>query len=63
LKFNFSEIINSLSQFNISITSCKLETAITSIQGIIDASITLSFGINILLNHISFAQIVAGKIH
>jgi len=61
LKSNFSEIFNSLSLFNISITSSKFSTAITSIQGIIEASNTLSFGINILLNHISFAQIVAGN--
>jgi hypothetical protein len=61
LKSNFSAIFNSLSLFNISITSSKFSTGITSIHGIIEDSKTLSFGINILLNHISFAQIVAGN--
>jgi hypothetical protein len=44
-----------------SINSLRLSTQITSIQGIIEASKTFSFGINILLNHFSFAQIVDGK--
>jgi hypothetical protein len=44
-----------------SINSLKLSTQITSIHGIIEASITFSFGINIRLNHFSLAQIVDGK--
>jgi hypothetical protein len=62
LKSNCSIMFKSLFQFNISIASSKDSTSITSIHGIIDASRELVFGTNILLNHFSFAQIVAGKI-
>jgi len=54
-------MINSFSQVKISINSSKVSIAITSIQGIIDASSALSFGINIFVNHFSFAEIVAGR--
>jgi hypothetical protein len=60
-KSNFSAMFNSLFQLSISTTSSKLSTGITSIHGIIDASCEFSFGTNILLNHFSFAHIVAGK--
>jgi hypothetical protein len=39
----------------------RFSIQITSIQGIIEASKTFSFGIKILLNHLSFAQIVEGR--
>jgi len=62
LKSKVLTIFNSISKFNIFITSNKFFTQITSIQGIIEASKQLSFGTKILLNHFSFAQIVVGKI-
>jgi hypothetical protein len=52
---------NSFSLFKISINSFKFSIQTTSIHGIIDASNTFSFGIKILLNPFSLAQIVAGK--
>gem|GEM_PF-4067558 len=57
----FSATLYSFLQFNISIKSIKLSIHTTSIPSTIDASETFSFGINILLNQFSFAQIVAGN--
>jgi hypothetical protein len=50
-----------ISQFKICFNSFKSSTQTTSIHGIIEASKIFSFGIKILLNHFSFAQIVLGK--
>jgi len=61
LKSNFSCISKGLSQFKISIKSLRVFTAITSIQGIIEASRELSTGTKILLNHFSFAHIAIGR--
>jgi hypothetical protein len=61
LKSSFGIMINSFSQFKISIASDKDSTEIISIQGIIEASKLFSFGKKILLNHFSLALIVAGK--
>jgi hypothetical protein len=60
-KSNFSSIFNSELRFKIRINSFKESIHITSIQGIIDASIEFHFGTNILLKPFSFAQIVIGK--
>jgi hypothetical protein len=61
LKSKISAGFSSCFPFKISINSLKFSTQITSIHGIIEASIKFSFGINIRLNHFSFAQIVDGK--
>ncbi|MGB2110896.1 MAG: hypothetical protein ACPHY8_03185 [Patescibacteria group bacterium] len=63
LKSNTGEIFKGISLLRNFIISAKFSTAITSISGIIEASKAFSFGTNILLNHFSFAQIVAGKTH
>jgi len=62
-KSDFSYIFNSFSLFKISIKSDKFSTEITSIPGINEASLEFEAAKNILLNHFSFAQIVAGSIH
>jgi hypothetical protein len=61
LKSKISAGTSGFFSFKISINSHKLSIQITSIQGIIEASKTFSFGINICLNHFSLAQIVDGK--
>jgi hypothetical protein len=61
LNLIFSIIFNDFLSFNISIKSSSVSTEITSISGIIEASFAFIYGINILLNHFSFAQIVAGS--
>jgi len=60
-KSNFSAISKSIHPLSICLTSHKLSTAITSIPGITEASFAFIFGTNILLNHFSFAHIVAGS--
>jgi hypothetical protein len=60
-KSRVSLIFNSIFPLSISVTSSKLSSGITSIHGTMDASFEFAFGTNILLNHFSFAQIVAGK--
>jgi hypothetical protein len=61
LKSKVEATSNSFFLFKISINSLKFFTQITSIHGIIEASVTFSFGIKIFLNPFSLAQIVAGK--
>jgi hypothetical protein len=61
LKSKTSATGSSFHPFNICMTSSRLSTGITSIHGTIEASGTFCFGRNILLNHFSFAPIVAGS--
>jgi hypothetical protein len=61
VKSNFSSIFGLIFKFNIFIKSFNDSTQITSIQGIIEASIAFHFGTKILSKPFSFAQIVIGN--
>ena len=57
----FGCILSGISHESIAINSQRFFTSTTSISGMIDASSALTDGTNILLNHFSFAPIVAGR--